>query len=395
MFLSDTHLPQLLPPSAYTDPTWYITEREHVLAPAWHAVATTSQFPRDGSFVTFDLFGYPIVLRRHGSVIRGFLNVCAHRLAKLTSQPTGYCSALRCGYHGWEYDEVSGATKKIPDAPSFKPLEKGMLGLTSVRVETCGGLVFATLSEDAPCMAQSLLACGIDVACKISSMGCLGMREIYFPVNWKVAIENTMESYHVEEVHPRTFKRAPAEEQCSHELFPSVSVFRGPGDTVPWIQRLEGVLLSGAAVPHTGGYRHTHLYPTCTLAETDTFTIVLSFLPESADRTRLFMSWFGSQRAGASAVWNSLIRSWGRVQSGFWLKVVNEVLSMLPTVQQGLASPSHPGTGLISRREERITHFQRWILDRMHTDTTATQPATTLATHSCPSAASPMENVLT
>ena len=89
MFLSDTHLPQLLPPSAYTDLTWYITEREHVLTPAWHVVATTSQFPRDGSFITFDFFGCPIILRRHCGVIRGFLNVCAHRLAKLTSQPTG------------------------------------------------------------------------------------------------------------------------------------------------------------------------------------------------------------------------------------------------------------------------------------------------------------------
>ena len=395
MFLSDTHLPQLLPPSAYTDPTWYITEREHVLTPAWHVVATTSQFPRDGSFITFDFFGCPIILRRHCGEIRGFLNVCAHRLAKLTSQPTGYCSALRCGYHGWEYDEVSGATKKIPDAPSFKPLEKGMLGLTSVRVETCGGLVFATLSEDAPSVGKSLLECGIDVARTMSPAGFLGMKEICFPVNWKVAIENTLESYHVGEVHPKTFKTAPAEEQCSHQLFPAISIFCGPGDTVPWIQRLERVLLSGAAIPQTGGYRHVHLYPTCAIAETDTVTIIFSFLPESANRTRLFMTWFASQRAGASALWNGLIRSWGRVQSGFWLKVVNEDLSMLPTVQQGLASSSHPGTGLISRREERITHFQQWILDRIQTDTTATQPATMLVTHSSPSAASPMENVLT
>jgi hypothetical protein len=31
MFVSDTHLPQLLPPRAYYDRDWYESEMEHVL----------------------------------------------------------------------------------------------------------------------------------------------------------------------------------------------------------------------------------------------------------------------------------------------------------------------------------------------------------------------------
>jgi hypothetical protein len=40
-------------------------------------------------------------------------------------------------------------------------------------------------------------------------------------------------------------------------------------------------------------------------------------------------------------------------------------VAILPQVQAGIESPRHPGPGLISRREERITHFQGWLLERM------------------------------
>ena len=128
MFVSETHLPQLLPPEAYTTRSWYERELESVLRPAWWAVALESEFPEEGSFVTFDHVEGPVILRRSGGAIRGYRNVCPHRLAKLTSCVSGTCPVLTCGYHGWEFDD-SGATRRIPDAPSFRPLEKGRLGL--------------------------------------------------------------------------------------------------------------------------------------------------------------------------------------------------------------------------------------------------------------------------
>jgi hypothetical protein len=48
-----------------------------------------------------------------------------------------------------------------------------------------------------------------------------------------------------------------------------------------------------------------------------------------------------------------------------WLKVVGEDIAYLPQVQAGIEARVHPGPGLISRREERITHFQKWLLDRL------------------------------
>ena len=365
MFISDTHLPQLLPPRSYHDPQWYQQELEHVLIPGWHLVATTSQLPREGAFITFELLGRPVLLRRHGEEIRGFLNVCPHRLAKLSDRASGHCAVLKCGYHGWEFDEVSGATRKIPDAPSFRPLEKGMLGLRGIKVAVCGGLVFAALDPQAPDLAGPLAACGTQLERMTSSGGCLGIREVCLPVNWKVAVENTLESYHVAEVHPHTFGQAPLEQDCRHNLLADASTFEGPGDQRAWMYALEKSALARIGLPRSGVYRHAHLHPTCTIAQTDAFTIVLSFLPETATQTRLFMSWFAPQGGAGSGLWNGVLRRWGRLQAGFWLKVVGEDLVMLPRVQAGIASPEHAGDGLISRREERIVHYQAWLLKRL------------------------------
>ena len=118
MFLSDTHLPQLLPVEAYCDEKWYAKEVSDVLLPGWHAVATTNQFPKNGSFITFDLFGHPLILRRERHEIHGFLNICPHRFSKLSTEQSGCKTTFKCGYHGWEFDECSGHTRRIPDAPS-------------------------------------------------------------------------------------------------------------------------------------------------------------------------------------------------------------------------------------------------------------------------------------
>jgi hypothetical protein len=42
--------------------------------------------------------------------------------------------------------------------------------------------------------------------------------------------------------------------------------------------------------------------------------------------------------------------------------VWEEDLRLYPDLQAGVMNPQHPGMGLLSRREERIHHFQEWVL---------------------------------
>ena len=278
MFISDTHLPQHFPIKAYHDQEWYDREEQAIFLPSWHLVATAAEFPTDGSFRTFDMFGRPILLRREGNDIHGFLNVCTHRNSKLTMKSHGCSERIKCGYHGWEFHGVTGATQKIPDAPSFKPLKKeGHLGLAQVQVAVYGGLVFVSLESKSPPFGGLFENEFSSIGERNLAGGNIGMREVVCPVNWKAAVENTLESYHVAEVHPKTFRTAPSEDDCRHQMFEDGSTFISSNST-PWLfRKLQTRALRSAGLPLLESYRHVHLHPMFTVAETDSFAIFLSF----------------------------------------------------------------------------------------------------------------------
>src|SRR5262245_9237414 len=105
MFVSDTHLPQVLPPDAYLSNEFLQLEMERLFLPGWHFLGLTSEIPKDGDYFTRELLGRPIIVWRSSGEVHAFLNVCAHRMALLTHKPCGHAEKLKCQYHGWEYGE--------------------------------------------------------------------------------------------------------------------------------------------------------------------------------------------------------------------------------------------------------------------------------------------------
>ena len=132
MFIHDTHLPQILEPECYYSTESHQREKERLFEPAWHYVGTMHELPQDGSFLTRTVLDKSILFWRVGDEVRAFANVCPHRFSMLTQKPCGKLERLKCQYHGWEFDN-NGDTCLIPDAPSFRPLRKGELGLLRFR----------------------------------------------------------------------------------------------------------------------------------------------------------------------------------------------------------------------------------------------------------------------
>ena len=264
MFVSETHLPQLLPPAAYSDPAWHVREVERVLLPAWWAVALTDELPRAGAFITFDHVGGPVILRRGADgAIRGYRNVCAHRLAKLTGKPHGNCPALTCEYHGWEYDD-SGVTRRIPDAPSFRPLEKGRLGLDVLRVETVGKVVFLSFAAAGPSAREWLGREADRIADDFDDVSAVAWREdVELPVNWKLVVENNLESYHVGTVHARSLGSCPEEAACVHRLFPAVRDSKRPATRPPGAGSSASWPGASAGRPTAATCTYTCIQPSC------------------------------------------------------------------------------------------------------------------------------------
>src|SRR5581483_1120533 len=153
MFHYDERLKHLLRPEHYASAEQHALEMERLFRPSWHFVGLTTELPHDGHYMTLELFGEPLLIRKDGGEYHAFLNVCAHRHCLITHEPKGHSPRIHCQYHGWEYDR-EGRTGKIPDARCFAPFERERARLHKFRLETCGDLLFVSLADEGPTLAE-------------------------------------------------------------------------------------------------------------------------------------------------------------------------------------------------------------------------------------------------
>jgi phenylpropionate dioxygenase-like ring-hydroxylating dioxygenase large terminal subunit len=364
MFVSESHLPQLLEPAHYTDPAFAQLELARLFLPGWHCIGLLDQFRRDGDFCTTALFGRPLISWRIDGVVRTFLNVCAHRFCVLTDRPTGHFPRrITCQYHGWEYDE-SGNTCRIPDAQHFRPLKKGELGLREYRTETVGQLIFVTLDDRAPGLAE-FLSPELVRFCRSHfspEHRLTQVAEQAVRCNWKVVVENLLEAYHIETVHPRSFKRSPAPEHCSHEFHPTHDHYvhdYSAESHATWERRL--LRLTGQT-PECR-WHHILRYPNVALGGAGPCHYVQMIYPTGPDTCRLL--WLAMHYSGPRGrVWPFLMhRLIYRGARHFLKQVQREDARIYPSIHRGTAAPDRPhGGGLLSAREERIFAFQEHVL---------------------------------
>ena len=148
-----------------------------------------------------------LVLRDRDGSIRGFHNVCRHRGARLLDG-SGNCPAtITCPYHGWTYRHDGGLIG-MPVRESFPGLDRSELGLKPVRVDIAMNFVWVCLAGDPPPVAKvrGQLADEL-LPYRLQDMVPLGpITEEHWPVDWKLAMDNYLESYHVPIGHPGLFR---------------------------------------------------------------------------------------------------------------------------------------------------------------------------------------------
>lgn len=362
MFISDSHLPQILSPHQYTSQEQFELEKEKLLMPSWHCVGALGDLPNDGDYVTTKLLDRPLILWNKGGEIHTFLNVCAHRFTTLRDTPCGHLNTLHCQYHGWEYD-CDGDTQRIPDAKSFKPMAKGALGLKKYRTEMLGRAIYVCLDDNAPSL-QEQLGPGYEIGKTIFSLDRREFLTVEYEVdaNWKVKVENTLESYHLDLVHPKTFGHAPDESICKHELESHWTTF---ATTEPPQSKVDDLLnrLSHriARRPVDYEYKHFLYYPSVMFMKTGLVSVAESVFPIAPNRSRVQAKLFcyPGPEGSIGAKLNYLGMKF--LASKYFTKVAMEDAGILPCIQRGLEAGEHPSRGLISIREERLYHFQKFI----------------------------------
>ena len=210
---TDAGLPRALPAWVYSHPELARLERERVLMPSWQIVCHVNSIPKAGDYATFDLGPESVlVLRDRDGSIRAFHNVCRHRGARLLDG-AGTCPAtITCPYHGWTYRH-DGALIGMPVKESFPGLNRADHGLKSVRTDIAFGFVFVCLAPDSEFglprpVSQMWGKLGEELAAyRCEEMVPLSpISSDVWNVDWKIAMDNYLESYHVPIGHPGLFR---------------------------------------------------------------------------------------------------------------------------------------------------------------------------------------------
>ena len=358
MFINQNRLEHLLAPAQYFSSEQHELELERLFLPSWHLLASRADLPNDGDFLTVDLFGRPLILRNFDGDYRAFINVCAHRHCLLTHQRRGNNPHFVCQYHGWEYNK-EGQTGRIPDARCFRPWDRENAHLKTVRTELCGDLIFICMDNSAPGLAHYLGP----YYSRFARSFALPYWQVWtwdasYQANWKIFIENSLESYHVPIVHSKSFGKLAPEQLCEHELTDHYTWYKTVDDSL----RILGWSARRFGLPETRTYQHHHVHPNLNFSCLDGVHLLMTVFPTSPTTCRHRACLFTIR--GENPGWVRLAFGWfmAKIAILYVQQVNKEDRALYPDVQRGMEASAF--RGVIGTREERIYAFQKYVLDR-------------------------------
>ncbi|MBS34466.1 MAG: hypothetical protein CMO26_00915 [Thiotrichales bacterium] len=206
-FTDDIETSLGLPASAYFDSEFLICEQKHLFAKTWHAIGFTHDVAEPGAVCPVESAAgcALLMVRDQQGVIRVFHNYCRHRGMRLVDQPGKAKRTLVCPYHAWSY-ALDGSLSRIPHRDGYgghAECPSDVPGLVEVRTAIWAGIVFVSLSGVAQSFEdylEPLTHRWADYDFELLRHG-ISM-EFDVTANWKLAIENFIDIYHVPYVHP-------------------------------------------------------------------------------------------------------------------------------------------------------------------------------------------------
>lgn len=378
-----------LPAQAYTSEEFFDWEATHVLRAGWQCVAHVSQLPNPGDFLNLDLLGEPlIVVRGKDRVVRTLSRVCPHRAMDIMPAGFGYdghgpaeakpdtasCGHTRlflCPYHAWTF-ELDGGLKACPEMHRADAFARDQVALKSFPTEIWQGFVFVNLDGGAPRLAADLADADADLAAfRLPELQLVIAREWDCPFNWKVLVENFMESYHHLGIHHRTLQpmmpardtwtererrsyvraHLPYKDSVRAEL--GARAERGDfGDSLP--------ILPGLSEQQRSEWGLFLIHPTFLLATTPDRVIWYRLQPLGPDRLKLLTTTLVPRAVVAADGFEHRRAHAAKLLTAFHL----EDMEVCTAVQRGLyATGWQPGR--LSHLEMPVWLFQRYLAARI------------------------------
>jgi phenylpropionate dioxygenase-like ring-hydroxylating dioxygenase large terminal subunit len=191
-----------VPAFVYGDPAVFEAEQRAIFARDWQYVAHLSELAHPGDFVLRPLGSRTVIVARgDDGVLRAFLNLCRHHGMRVCREDGGRAAAFRCPYHGFTYRNTGELIGVPYEHKAYgETMDKGRLGLYTVRTAVYRDLVFATLASDPLPLDEYLgdMRWYLDLVVGRAPMEVVGPAQRWeVATNWKIPAENFMtDAYH-------------------------------------------------------------------------------------------------------------------------------------------------------------------------------------------------------
>jgi choline monooxygenase len=367
-----------LPNECYTSDDYIKYERDTVLSNNWTVIGSASSIPEVGDVKPYSLLGIPlIIVRDKDTSIKVFHNVCSHRGVKLINEPCKLKNVIRCPYHSWSYN-FSGELVATPHIGGMNKhdidgFEKSISNLKEVRSKVWMDLVFINLSNTADefkdCVKslenrwskfinkedQSLIRHAKD----------FGYFNMEVKSNWKLAIENYCESYHLPWVHPELNRVSNIKDH--YHIEDSEGTFSGQGSN-KYTQQFDGNK-KFKTFPNwpTELYQNSEyvsFFPNVMLGIHVDHFYAFWLEPLENDKT---LEHFEMYYIGKESAESEDFKNMRENNFKFWQEVMNEDVNVIEGMQKGRSSPIYNGGNFSPIMDTPTLLFHNWVANKLTT----------------------------
>ncbi len=358
-----------LPNPAYTDQSYFEFERNNILAKNWTAIGFVDQL-EEKMIRPLNFMGLPIFISKTADgEIKVFHNVCSHRGTRLVTKERQTNGLIVCPYHSWTYS-VDGELKATPhiggvgvhQIDGFSCKDRG---LKEIRCHIWLGILFVNLDGNA---ADFEVDAGVAINRARNLMGESGEQLMRVPdnhgsmsitlnSNWKLAIENYLEAYHLPFIHPGLNSYSPLEvhtpevhgDKISGQVTATFDPQLDSEHPLPMFPNWDQARL------RTGDY--PAIYPNLLMGfqANHIFAMIIVPLTSTTSIEELKLFYVGN---GAS---DERFESARKSNLEAWVTVFNEDIGPCENMQIGRQSPGYQGGGFSPVLDTCSHHFHKWI----------------------------------
>ena len=306
-----------------------------------------------------------LLVRNQDGNINVFQNVCRHRGMILVDTAKQLRGPITCPYHAWAYD-LDGALRKTPhvggpDIHAHDSVKHCDYPLNAVRAHLWHDIIFVNIGGTAPEFndyAANLIDRWGEFEQPIYHGGPDSSFGFTLDCNWKLAVENYCESYHLPFVHPALNSYSRLEDHYNIMDTPN---YAGQG-TMVYAPQISD---DGRQFPNFGGLsakwdtgaEYVALFPNVLLGVHRDHYFAIILTPDGPEKTIEQIELYYTTPHATTAEFDDMRAT----NSAMWRTVFAEDIQVVEGMQKGRHAPAYDGGKFSAVMDGPTYHFHKWV----------------------------------